>query len=312
MKVLSTRIPFLKEAKKTTRAAERGIHIAKAKEKLVKDDDQESSWQKTDEANRYWRTNTHPDEDDRADAAVMGWDLRCDACKLILTNIVTEANSHDEDAILDVMEGLPYWNKDRQEKLKTDVEPTLSEGPMKDAGTAGVDNAQKKRVALKSQGCNKHFRDLLFQKWTAFKCDNQRVNDTFQYWVREWCLWRDVEAPAEDFVYTYSVDNEGIYYACKNTIGKYSAEIAELISAQLQNVKEDAEHEHAIVNTCINAAKCNSVKDPTGKKEKYYKAQYPAPNDDEDEEPELQPGRDYDPNDRWAPVRKKDPTEVRR
>merc|ERR1711904_287301 len=101
------------------------------------------------------------------------------------------------------------------------------------------------------------------------------MNDTFQVWGRRWCLFRSVDLPSEDEVHSYCIDSEGIYYACKNTIGTYSQEIAASLSSQLGSNK-DADRDKVIVDACLKAAKCKILEKSKDKKKEKSNKQYYA------------------------------------
>eukprot|EP00746_Dinoflagellata_sp_MGD_P110104 gnl/MRDRNA2_/MRDRNA2_47251_c0_seq1.p1 gnl/MRDRNA2_/MRDRNA2_47251_c0~~gnl/MRDRNA2_/MRDRNA2_47251_c0_seq1.p1 ORF type:complete len:326 (-),score=74.78 gnl/MRDRNA2_/MRDRNA2_47251_c0_seq1:65-1042(-) len=223
--------------------------------------DMEGKWMHEEEAKRYWRTASHPDDKDRVYSSQMGFDMRCDACKLILKNVVKRAKSFEEDALLDVLEG-----------VAPDYElPKLQ-------GNTDMEQHQKAKVKRLQYGCNKHFKDILRVGWTANNCTNASMNDEFQYFGRTWCLHRSWDKPTEADINTYCVDNESVYYACKNTIGAYSQEIAASLSEKLLNPpqgekKKDkkARENTAVVNACLNAAKCKTFKGSKKEKDKQKK-----------------------------------------
>lgn len=191
-----------------------------------------------------------PDDEDRMESLKMSEDIKCRACELLLEGLLTKAESHSEDHIMDQLDG---------EMLEP---PVIG------------DNPQENRVNSYRKGCNKHFKDeLLLKGWIVQRCpepedtkimiDGGEVKEAagaaeaaLPARPAEWCLEQRSSPPTERDVDTYSTRNEAAFYACENTVGRYGQELAAFVAERL----EDGGPVHqAIGAACREAARCQGV-----------------------------------------------------
>lgn len=165
-----------------------------------------------------------PSEKDREEAISIGSKIRCDVCVTTVESLLKKAATLSEDDIADVLEG------------NADYEMTGE--PVHD------------RMLEHKKGCNKHFKDELIAKgWTLRVCKDvvPGRNDS------EPCLYQEGSKPSERAVDSYEQWKECLFYACEQTVSRFSDGLAAHLAETLPSA---ANRSLAVRSACETVARC--------------------------------------------------------
>lgn len=167
-----------------------------------------------------------PSDKDRDEAIRVGTLIRCDACVAIVESLLQRASSLSEDGIADALEG--------------NVEYERTGDPVTD------------RMLEHKRGCNKHFKDeLIAEGWTLRSCKDVHPDRTDS----GPCLWRDVSGgkPSGTAVDSYEVWKECLFYACEQSVSRFTDSLAEHLAVALPRGGNRSE---VVRNACETIARC--------------------------------------------------------
>eukprot|EP00930_Biecheleria_cincta_P055123 TRINITY_DN41485_c0_g1_i1.p1 TRINITY_DN41485_c0_g1~~TRINITY_DN41485_c0_g1_i1.p1 ORF type:complete len:241 (-),score=58.51 TRINITY_DN41485_c0_g1_i1:294-1016(-) len=176
-----------------------------------------------------------PTEADFENAQKVAGEIRCPVCKAIVESLMKKAKSFSEDDLADVLEG------------NADYVPT---------GDRVTDQMNKHR-----KGCNKHFKDeLVAVGYMLRQCKDVAPdfkNDSSP------CLWKNADPPSQHSVDTYEVWKEGLFYACEQSVGRHTDELAEALAEKLPGTDlSDASCAKLADELCHSIARCESIEKP--------------------------------------------------
>ncbi len=159
-----------------------------------------------------------PNDDDREESLRRSRFVLCDVCETVLVNLLRSTNLKDEDDILDALEGV---GDDERSSLDPQIE----------------------RIRRGKRGCQRHFKDSLMAfGYRLSECGNARH-----------CLVRGNPRDPDDMD-TYTRDNEGLFYACDQTVGSNLDRLARFFVKNSKAVKSLPE---LVKQGCVYVAKCN-------------------------------------------------------
>jgi len=167
-----------------------------------------------------------PSEKDRDEAIGVATKIRCDVCTEILSSLVKKAADLSGDELADKLEG------------NTDYEKTGD--PVED------------RMLAHKKGCNKHFKDELIAEGFTLKPCKEVFPEGSE---TEPCLARDGSKPNDMAINSYEVWKESLFYACEQTVSRYSDDLAEFLASELPG---SGNRTATIRNACESLAKCSS------------------------------------------------------
>lgn len=197
-----------------------------------------------DMVDRYTAFLDEPKEADKRRIILAGGDLKCEACEIILEDIMYSLKmSGDEDAILAAMEA--------DELNETELEAAVED--------------MEKHVVKKKRGCNRLYKDNLLLKGYAVKWDRvyteeqQKTKDEGGFipfrWQPEVASLKRQKINASN-INLYSVESEAAHYACEHTVAKYRDDLAGFLSNGIKKV-EGSSVKDLVSRACKKVAKCD-------------------------------------------------------